>query len=240
MPGCARVHPLRRRPASRLRTCEPPRAGPRAATSSCTSCRRPPRFWINNQSRMYLLEGTADLQHSYHLKMGDVLIFAQKADKDKTVVLAGRPATRADAARKAAAAARKPSPTPAGAGSGKGGPKSKDVSSACLSCRVAQALAAQALSTVLPSLRAGGLNRLCLPLICMFVPPNPPTPGAEGHQGAQPPRRHAPPRRQPRGRRAAAGRRVQGGALGQHGGRAQRRQPGGRQAPLVMCRSARA
>jgi hypothetical protein len=68
---------------------------------------------------MYLLEGTADLQHHYHLKMGDVLIFAQK--DDKTVVLAGRPATRADAARKAAQ--RKPSPTPAsagGKGSGKG------------------------------------------------------------------------------------------------------------------------
>jgi hypothetical protein len=68
---------------------------------------------------MYLLEGTADLQHQYHLKMGDVLIFAQK--DDRTIVLAGRPSTRADAARKAAA--RKPSPTPTGNG-GKGG---KDV-----------------------------------------------------------------------------------------------------------------
>ncbi|GBF88542.1 hypothetical protein Rsub_01257 [Raphidocelis subcapitata] len=82
------------------------------------------RFWINNQSRMYLLEGTAPLQHRYHLKMGDVLVFAQKDDRDKTIVLAGRPATRADAARKAAQ--RRPSPTPAG-GSGKGGGKgSKD------------------------------------------------------------------------------------------------------------------
>ncbi|KAI8477513.1 MAG: DNA-binding pseudobarrel-protein domain-containing protein-containing protein [Monoraphidium minutum] len=81
------------------------------------------RFWINNQSRMYLLEGTADLQQHYHLKMGDVLIFAQKGDRDKTVVLAGRPATRADAMRRAAAAARKPSPAPAGNGSGKGGGK---------------------------------------------------------------------------------------------------------------------
>jgi len=80
------------------------------------------RFWINNQSRMYLLEGTADLQHHYHLKMGDVLIFAQK--DDKTIVLAGRPSTRADAARKAAA--RKPSPTPVGVKSG--GKASKDVS----------------------------------------------------------------------------------------------------------------
>jgi bifunctional DNA-binding transcriptional regulator/antitoxin component of YhaV-PrlF toxin-antitoxin module len=45
------------------------------------------RFWINNQSRMYLLEGTAELQHHLHLKMGDVLIFAQK--EDSTIVLAG-------------------------------------------------------------------------------------------------------------------------------------------------------
>jgi len=39
------------------------------------------RFWANNQSRMYLLEGTADLQHHYHLRMGDMLIFAQKPDQ---------------------------------------------------------------------------------------------------------------------------------------------------------------
>jgi hypothetical protein len=75
---------------------------------------------------MYLLEGTAPLQHRYHLKMGDVMVFAQKDDREKTIVLAGRPATRADAARKAAQ--RRPSPTPAGS-SGKGGGKgSKDVS----------------------------------------------------------------------------------------------------------------
>jgi hypothetical protein len=47
---------------------------------------------------MYLLEGTAELQHHYHLKMGDVLIFAQKADS--TIVLAGRPPTKADALKK--------------------------------------------------------------------------------------------------------------------------------------------
>jgi hypothetical protein len=72
---------------------------------------------------MYLLEGTADLQHHYHLKMGDVLIFAQK--DDKSVVLAGRPATRADAARRAAQ--RKPSPAPAGPGGKGGGKASKEV-----------------------------------------------------------------------------------------------------------------
>eukprot|EP00879_Flechtneria_rotunda_P014389 GHRR01015036.1.p1 GENE.GHRR01015036.1~~GHRR01015036.1.p1 ORF type:complete len:160 (+),score=60.79 GHRR01015036.1:425-904(+) len=59
---------------------------------------------------MYLLEGTAELQHHYHLKMGDVLIFAQKADS--TIVLAGRPPTKADATKKAAL--RRPSPAPAG------------------------------------------------------------------------------------------------------------------------------
>eukprot|EP00878_Enallax_costatus_P028893 GHUV01031248.1.p1 GENE.GHUV01031248.1~~GHUV01031248.1.p1 ORF type:complete len:202 (+),score=43.96 GHUV01031248.1:358-963(+) len=68
------------------------------------------RFWINNQSRMYLLEGTAELQHHYHLKMGDVLIFAQK--EDSTIVLAGRPPTKADAMKKPPV--RRPSPTPGG------------------------------------------------------------------------------------------------------------------------------
>jgi hypothetical protein len=47
---------------------------------------------------MYLLEGTAELQHHYHLKMGDVLIFAQK--EDASIVLAGRPPTKADAMKK--------------------------------------------------------------------------------------------------------------------------------------------
>lgn len=38
----------------------------------------PCSYWQNNQSRMYLLEGTADLLHHHHLKQGDVLVFAQK------------------------------------------------------------------------------------------------------------------------------------------------------------------
>jgi hypothetical protein len=61
---------------------------------------------------MYLLEGTAELQHHYHLKMGDVLIFAQK--EDSAIVLAGRPPTKADAQKKPPV--RRPSPTPAGRG----------------------------------------------------------------------------------------------------------------------------
>lgn len=56
------------------------------------------------------MEGTAELQHHYHLKMGDVLIFAQK--EDSTIVLAGRPPTKADAIKKPPV--RRPSPTPGG------------------------------------------------------------------------------------------------------------------------------
>lgn len=48
------------------------------------------------------------MQHHYHLKMGDVLIFAQK--EDNTIVLAGRPPTKADAMKKPPV--RRPSPTP--------------------------------------------------------------------------------------------------------------------------------
>jgi hypothetical protein len=59
---------------------------------------------------MYLLEGTADLQHHLHLKMGDVLIFAQK--EDSTIVLAGRPPTKADAVKKPTM--RRASPSPLG------------------------------------------------------------------------------------------------------------------------------
>ncbi|KAF8073022.1 B3 domain-containing protein [Scenedesmus sp. PABB004] len=79
------------------------------------------RFWINNQSRMYLLEGTAELQHHYHLRMGDVLIFAQK--EDATIVLAGRPPTKADATRKPPV--RRPSPTPGSRGVRRDQPRAK-------------------------------------------------------------------------------------------------------------------
>lgn len=59
---------------------------------------------------MYLLEGTAPLQRKLHLKMGDFLIFAQKADASRTIVLAGRPPTPHDNPRKAPV--RKYSATP--------------------------------------------------------------------------------------------------------------------------------
>jgi hypothetical protein len=48
------------------------------------------RFWTNNQSRMYLIEGCAELLKKYKLGFGDVIVFARKADG--TLVLGGRPA----------------------------------------------------------------------------------------------------------------------------------------------------
>jgi len=52
----------------------------------------PYRFWINNQSRMYLLEGAGELHRQFTMVVGDVMVFAQKPDR--TLVVAGRPATK--------------------------------------------------------------------------------------------------------------------------------------------------
>ena len=52
------------------------------------------RFWINNQSRMYLLEGAAELHHNYGMAVGDVMVFAQK-QSDQSLLLAGRPPMQA-------------------------------------------------------------------------------------------------------------------------------------------------
>ena len=56
-------------------------------TSSRCSCKAPGtaslcrfRFWINNQSRMYLLEGTKPIQRLYQLGVGDVIQFAKLPD----------------------------------------------------------------------------------------------------------------------------------------------------------------
>lgn len=38
------------------------------------------RYWINNSSRMYLLEGTQKIQNKYSTKIGDVLTFARGPD----------------------------------------------------------------------------------------------------------------------------------------------------------------
>jgi hypothetical protein len=47
------------------------------------------RFWINNASRMYLVEGTQDLQRRFRLSVGDVLMFA-KHPESNTYYVCGR------------------------------------------------------------------------------------------------------------------------------------------------------
>ena len=56
------------------------------------------RYWINNQSRMYLLEGTQAIQKEYNLKPGDVIQFSKRPDG--SLVLHGRRGTPADLAKK--------------------------------------------------------------------------------------------------------------------------------------------
>ena len=56
------------------------------------------RFWSNNQSRMYLLEGTQKIRSAYHLGPGDVIQFGKNAAGD--LVVAGRKGTKADVHRK--------------------------------------------------------------------------------------------------------------------------------------------
>lgn len=84
------------------------------------------RFWINNQSRMYLLEGASELHERYSLKMGDVMLFAQK--KDGTLVVAGRPSTKADLMRRPPAKRINPAagPTPGKAKDAMKQPKPSD------------------------------------------------------------------------------------------------------------------
>ena len=56
------------------------------------------RFWSNNQSRMYLLEGTQKIRGVYHLGPGDVIQFGKNAAGD--LIVAGRKGTKADIHRK--------------------------------------------------------------------------------------------------------------------------------------------
>ncbi|KAG1671348.1 hypothetical protein FOA52_002958 [Chlamydomonas sp. UWO 241] len=57
------------------------------------------RFWVNNQvSRMYLMEGAGALHRAFEMNVGDVMVFAQKPDG--SLVVAGRPATKADVVKK--------------------------------------------------------------------------------------------------------------------------------------------
>ena len=48
------------------------------------------RFWTNNQSRMYLIEGCGEVLKRYKLGYGDVIVFAKKPDG--VLLIAGRPA----------------------------------------------------------------------------------------------------------------------------------------------------
>lgn len=56
------------------------------------------RFWINNSSRMYIIEGTQELQRMFKLNVGDVLMFAK--DTSNTIFVGGRKGTRSDVFRK--------------------------------------------------------------------------------------------------------------------------------------------
>lgn len=51
------------------------------------------RYWTNTQSRMYIMEGMLDVQTSYNLSAGDVVVFASVQDQ---LVVYGRKATPAD------------------------------------------------------------------------------------------------------------------------------------------------
>jgi hypothetical protein len=44
---------------------------------------------------MYLLEGAGELHRQFNMVVGDVMVFAQKTDR--TLVVAGRPATKVNA-----------------------------------------------------------------------------------------------------------------------------------------------
>lgn len=57
------------------------------------------RFWINNQSRMYLLEGTQKIRNAYHLGPVDVIQFGKNTAGD--LIVAGRKGTKRDVHRKA-------------------------------------------------------------------------------------------------------------------------------------------
>jgi hypothetical protein len=56
------------------------------------------RYWLNNNSRMYLMESTQDVQRKFKLGVGDVLMFG-KTEAGEFVV-AGRKGTKDDVSRK--------------------------------------------------------------------------------------------------------------------------------------------
>ncbi|KAH7624747.1 putative B3 domain-containing protein [Nannochloris sp. 'desiccata'] len=57
------------------------------------------RFWVNNASRMYLVENTQELLVCYKLAVGDVLVFARLASAE--IIVCGRKGTNQDGKKKA-------------------------------------------------------------------------------------------------------------------------------------------
>ncbi|KAL4440389.1 hypothetical protein ABPG75_003390 [Micractinium tetrahymenae] len=56
------------------------------------------RFWVNNQSRMYLLEHTSAVQAKYRMQAGDVLVFYKLPEGQYGIT--GRKGTKHDVSRK--------------------------------------------------------------------------------------------------------------------------------------------
>ena len=56
------------------------------------------RFWINNASRMYLIEGTQELQVKFNVAVGDVLVFARHPSKN--IYVCGRKGVKEDSTKK--------------------------------------------------------------------------------------------------------------------------------------------
>lgn len=63
------------------------------------------RYWVNNNSRMYILEGVGPLLKLFKLGVGDVLIFGK--DGSENLVICGRKGTKNDNARKSGATKKK-------------------------------------------------------------------------------------------------------------------------------------
>ncbi|KAL6778828.1 hypothetical protein ACKKBF_B04455 [Auxenochlorella protothecoides x Auxenochlorella symbiontica] len=78
------------------------------------------RFWINNASRMYLLENTQDVLNRYAMQAGDVLIFSRSPEGQYCVC--GRQGTKEDVSRYQKTATKR---LTEGASSKRGGKTSK-------------------------------------------------------------------------------------------------------------------
>ncbi|KAI8113044.1 hypothetical protein M9435_003050 [Picochlorum sp. BPE23] len=66
------------------------------------------RFWVNNSSRMYIVEGTRFLLQAFKLSVGDVIMFAK--DTEGQIYVCGRKGTKDDMFRKPPSFTRKKKP----------------------------------------------------------------------------------------------------------------------------------